>query len=149
MLEDRLNRSPDCVDEFARRRESLGAESGDVEITLIWNDVADLDLSVLCPNNETIMFEKRHACGGELDIDKNNKREGATATDAMEHIRFAKAPDGTGFKVQVHKYVTHPNTTPWYRPGPVPFRVEIRRGDKVEVFDGVVTDDQKVVVKEF
>ncbi len=149
MLEAQLLRAPDCVDEFAERRESLGAKTGDVEITLVWDDLADLDLSVVCPGSESIYFDKRQACGGELDIDKNRTAAEATATGAVEHIVFAKAPDGSGFKVKVHKYVSHQNTTPWYKPGPVPFRVEVRRGDEVEVFDGVVTDDQRVVVKEF
>lgn len=147
ILEDQLAKAPACADEFARRREDAGGQTGAVTITLIWEDIADLDLSVVCPAGGTIMFEKRQACGGVLDIDANNKA--ATATmQPIENIYFSDAPTGGKYQIQVHKFVKH-KTGPWYRPGPVPFKVQISRNGQTTEIPGVVTDDQRVIVKEF
>jgi len=147
ILEDQLAKSPKCTDEFARRREDAGGQTGAVTITLIWENVADLDLSVICPGGASIMFEKRELCGGVLDVDANNKQ--LTATNSpVENIYFSQAPSGGKFQIQVHKFVSHPGGR-WYASGPVPFKVQITRDGQTELIEDSVSDNERVVVKEF
>ena len=37
-----------------------------LNITLVWDDPSDLDLSVLCPSGTTINYKNKRACEGEL-----------------------------------------------------------------------------------
>jgi uncharacterized protein YfaP (DUF2135 family) len=46
---------------------------GDVKVTLSWNNLADVDLHVVDPNNEEIYWShKNSASGGVLDFDNRN-----------------------------------------------------------------------------
>jgi hypothetical protein len=46
--------------------------TGDVQVTLSWNSVADVDLHVVDPSGEEIYYISRQsASGGELDLDSN------------------------------------------------------------------------------
>lgn len=52
------------------RQVTLG--TGDIQITLTWDNGADLDLIVTEPNKEVIYYDNRHSkTGGQLDIDSN------------------------------------------------------------------------------
>ena len=62
--------------ELRSRLEREGAESSDVQISLMWNNYNDLDLHVVCPSGERIHGGNREsACGGELDVDANVRPE--------------------------------------------------------------------------
>jgi len=59
-------------DELAERLVREGAKSGDVRISLRWDDESDLDLHVITPSSEKISFKsKTSKCGGKLDVDMN------------------------------------------------------------------------------
>jgi hypothetical protein len=65
----------DCppADDMEKRLAEAGAQSGEVQVSLSWEGLADLDLAIVCPSGDMISFkdtEKRN-CGGELDIDMN------------------------------------------------------------------------------
>jgi uncharacterized protein YfaP (DUF2135 family) len=65
----------------ARRIEWEAAlDTGDVRITLRWNNTADLDLHAIDPNKEEIYYDyPRSESGGQLDHDANYPCEGAKA----------------------------------------------------------------------
>lgn len=59
--------------QISRRLLDAGARvGGDVEISLAWNTLTDLDLEVRDPSGELITAEHRHSAnGGEQDVDAN------------------------------------------------------------------------------
>ena len=68
----------------AKRLESYKALSGPITVSLIWNTIDDLDLSVTTPSGETLNWEQKiSTCGGVLQIDANANV--ATKTP-LEHI---------------------------------------------------------------
>jgi hypothetical protein len=96
----------DNVDEFAERLAREGAKTGDVQISLIWNNFNDLDLHVVCPSGERIFFDNRNSkCGGELDVDMNVK---PASRKPVENVYWPedKAPRGT-YKIYIHHYAKH------------------------------------------
>jgi hypothetical protein len=67
--------------------------TGDVQVTLRWDSVADLDLSVIAPDGEEISFANPvGASGGIFDIDSNYPCE-AAITEPLENIYW---PTGSG-----------------------------------------------------
>ena len=60
-------------DEVAARLAREGGRFGDLTITLVWNDEADLDLWVVIPSGEKIYYSNKKSKDGlcELDIDMN------------------------------------------------------------------------------
>lgn len=61
------------IDEMNKRLQHVGAQGGDVQISLSWNSTDDIDLHVLVlPMQSQINWvNKRGLCGGMLDIDMN------------------------------------------------------------------------------
>lgn len=59
--------------EIGRRLKEYGAQTGDVQISLAWDTIDDLDLHVIVqPLNSHINWMNRNSyCGGMLDIDMN------------------------------------------------------------------------------
>ena len=79
---------------------------GDVQITLTWDNGADLDLHVIDPNGEEIYFYHPYsASGGILDVDDTNGY-------GPENIFWpqGEAPEGT-YRVSVHHYPSSPSTS--------------------------------------
>ena len=71
--------------------------TGDVQVTLAWDTLADLDLAVLDPLGEVISFDAPlSSSGGELDHDANYPCE-TGSTPAVENIFWPAglAPPGT------------------------------------------------------
>lgn len=76
---------------FIGRLTRAGAKSGAVTVSLLWNDINDLDLHVLCPNGEQIAFHNKQACGGILDVDRN-AHPCALTNSPVENIAWAQTP---------------------------------------------------------
>jgi hypothetical protein len=86
----------DCGPGFACRQ-CLCVGTGDVRVTLSWNDTNDLDLHVIDPTGEEIYYANAtSASGGQLDIDANAACGNPTTTP-VENIFWAAgtAPPGT------------------------------------------------------
>ena len=95
-----------AMSELRARLEREGAQSSDVQISLMWNNYNDLDLHVLCPSGERIHGgNKTSACGGELDVDANVRAE---TRKPVENVFWedGKAPAGR-YQVYVHYYKKH------------------------------------------
>ena len=87
------------------RLEREGGASGEVQISLAWDDYNDLDLHLFCPSGERIYFNnKKSECGGVLDVDMNVRPVSKTPVENV--VWRQNAPMGT-YKVGVHFYKHH------------------------------------------
>jgi uncharacterized protein YegL len=132
--------------EFRSRLRREGAKTGDVQVSLIWNNYNDLDLHVICPSDEEIYFaHKKCQCGGELDVDMNISPESEAPVENV-YWPHGGAPQGH-YQILVDHYTNH------QRPGcedPTAFRVAISVGGVVEEFSGSISHgDAPRLVHEF
>ncbi len=95
-------------DVFAERLGREGAATGEVQVSLIWFNKNDLDLSVVCPSGERISFDNKISnCGGRLDVDMN---ESGNSEEPVENVFWEKdAPQGR-FRVFVEHFEKHDST---------------------------------------
>ncbi|MEE2714904.1 MAG: DUF4339 domain-containing protein [Verrucomicrobiota bacterium] len=118
--------------EMLARLNRENAESGEVEIALMWNTSDDLDLYCIEPGGFRIDFSnKNSSSGGWLDVDMNIGDGGANySLEPVEHIRWpdGKAPKGE-YKVGVILF-THRSSTV-----SVPFTVAIKAHNEVKEFN--------------
>lgn len=130
--------------EFNQRLQREGAKTGDIQISLIWNNINDLDLHCIDPRGEKIYFNnKRSRSGGELDVDMNVGPP--LSSEPVENIYWSlgNAPSGR-YKIGVHHFKNHGAVDPSY------FKVALKVGDKVQEFSGQTSaGDTVVVVNEF
>lgn len=108
--------------------------TGDVQVTLTWDSVNDLDLWVTDPSGEVIYYRhKTSASGGKLDVDANAGC-GSRTSSPVENIFWSSggAPDGT-YSVSVHYYaVCQPEAL-------TPFTVQLLVDGQRQAFDGTVS----------
>jgi hypothetical protein len=82
--------------EVQERLSNADAGSGEVNVTLSWDNVADLDLHLQCTNGQIVnyknMKKNKNNCG-ELDVDANYP-SGNTSNTPIEHIFIDKAEFG-------------------------------------------------------
>jgi len=129
--------------DFGERLAREGAKSGDVQVSLIWNNTNDLDLHVMCPSGERIYFRNKRSCGGELDVDMN--ASGTFSREPVENIVWAdtEAPEGT-YRVFVHHYRNNGNADP------TKFEIAVTVNGGTKKITGQVTFGQaRVLVHEF
>ncbi len=120
-----------CDPEFAARLQRESGATGDVRISLLWNNRNDLDLHVIPPSGEEISFHnKRSKCGGRLDIDMN---VGGTSDAPIENVFWAHggAPVGN-YKVRVKQFNTRAANDTDYR-------IEMVAGSKVTHYNGRIS----------
>ena len=128
---------------FNNRLKREGAKTGQVQISLIWNNRNDLDLHVLCPSGERISFDhKKSADGGKLDVDMNVSGE---SVRPVENIYWPPRSMQKGiYKVVVHHYSWHGS------PDPTKYTVRIIVGGKSRHFSGTLNHgDHPVLIDKF
>jgi Ca-activated chloride channel family protein len=118
--------------EFSGRLARAGAQSGDIRVSLLWNNRNDLDIHVVTPRQEEIFYaHAEDAFGGFLDVDMNVRGE---TTKPVENVFWARgrAPQGQ-YRVFVQNYGYHETSRE-----PTTFQVEIKNGDEYSYFEGTV-----------
>ena len=126
------------------RLRQAGAKTGDVQISLAWNNGNDLDLHVETPGNEKIWYNQRQStCGGELDVDMN--AGGPESQRPVENVYWPTGESPSGkFRVQVHHYANHGGRDP------TRFQITIKVKDKTQSFSGSLRHgDESKLVQEF
>jgi len=126
--------NPDLT-EFHDRLTREGAQSGQVQVSLIWDNKNDLDLSIVCPSGERISFDNKFsACGGQLDIDMN---EAPTSEQPVENIFWpvGGAPKGE-YKVLIEHFEQHAEEDM------TPYRVLVDDGNGPKEYRGEITNDE-------
>ena len=135
-----------AMSELQARLEREGAQSSDVQISLMWNNYNDLDLHVVCPSGERIHGgNKKSACGGELDVDANVRAE---TRKPVENVFWeeGKAPPGT-YQVYVHHYKKHQKRK---SKDPTKFQVIVTPGGEPLEYNGELSaGDPIMLVAEF
>jgi len=95
--------------EIGRRLRSAGARTGDVQVSIAWNNFNDIDLHVMVEAagpvrgvSQINFFNRRGACGGWLDVDQNVT---PWTPAAVENVFWAHnhAPYGK-YTVAVHHF---------------------------------------------
>lgn len=128
--------------EMSARLRGAGGKSGDVRVSLLWNNTDDLDLHVIDPAGEEIYYgRKKSRSLGELDVDMNVSDY---TTKPVENVYWplGKAPSGH-YRVIVHCYTKR-------NPSNTAFTVEVLNKGEVSTFEGAVFyAKQRVQVCEF
>ncbi len=133
--------SPPADSEYDRRLDREGVQDREVMVTLIWDNVNDIDLHIICPNGQRISYVDMQGCGGRLDVDANGG--GPQTRNPVENISWGtNAPPGQ-FRVEVHHYANHG------APDPTPYRVRVRIGDEERYYNGILTPNQRRGVTTF
>ena len=117
-----------------KRLRDANAQSGDVEVTLTWNNLNDLDLHCVDPNGEEIKYDHKLSdkTGGALDVDQNMSPP--YTQQPVEHIFWprGRAPIGR-YLVYVHHYARHGGSDP------TPFEVTVNEHGRVLHFPGTIS----------
>jgi len=120
--------------EITKRLAREGAKSGDVVISLMWNNRHDCDLHVWTPSNEEIYYgNKKSRCGGELDVDMN---AGSVTSDTpVENVYWplGGAPLGT-YRVEALNYGYHTSDT-----SPYEYTIKVKINDNVQFYNGTLS----------
>lgn len=124
------------VGEIGRRVGQAGGKSGDVQISLMWNNYNDIDLHIVCPHGERIFFAaKTSSCGGVLDVDMN-----AGGPDSNKPVENTVWPTGAAppghYQVFVHHFSNHGGKDP------TPYTVRTVVRGKSQIYQGSVTPNQ-------
>jgi hypothetical protein len=122
--------------ELQKRLKREEAQSGDVQISLMWDNINDLDLHCIDPKGERIFYNhKRARSGGELDVDMNAQEP--FSQQPVENIFWPPdgAPEGD-FKIFVHHYAIHDAANG------TAFTLGIKHGDTLKEIKGTVSNQQ-------
>ncbi|GBC92731.1 hypothetical protein HRbin15_01208 [bacterium HR15] len=118
--------------EIVRRLRERGAQFGNPQLSLMWNNTNDLDLHCIEPTGVHIWFRNRRSerTGGELDVDANADPTRLTERP-VENIYWTpgNAPQGE-YEVYVHHFANHG------APDPTSYTLRIVANGRVREFRG-------------
>ncbi len=118
--------------EIVRRLRAAGAQFGDPQFSLMWNNLNDLDLHVIDPAGAHLSYRNRQSpSGGELDVDANAD---FMTERPVENIYWppGRAPQGD-YQVYVHHYANKG------APDPTPYTLRIVMNGRVREFTGALS----------
>jgi hypothetical protein len=130
---------PPALPEQTQRFDERVDQRGEAQITLIWDGSDDLDLWLQCPDQKSIYFGNRNACGGTLDIDQN--ADNRVSPKPIENITFPSGLVQPGeHRIGVQLYKSKSGQFP------IPFQVRIRDGNGSRVLNGQVLREREMVL---
>ena len=109
-IKDKVKRAGGQVENVAMR------------VSLAWNNYDDLDIHVREPDSNHIYFANK---SGKLDVDMN--AGGSDTRDAVENVRWVRAPQDGVYKVWINQYCRRESVD-------VGFEVEIETAGRLENF---------------
>ena len=120
------------ISDIDRLRDSLGGHVGPITITLKWESVDDLDLSLVEPNGNIINYQRKDSpSGGHLDIDMN--AGGNASYNPIENIYYGAEPPPGNYRVIVKLFSKKSGLKR------IPFRVYVKYHEEVKVIDQIVS----------
>lgn len=138
---EKVSRGEKC-EMVEERADSVVIHHGDVEISLMWNNLNDLDLVCEDPSGEIISFQhKAAASGGSLDVDMNCSNP--LHSDPIEHIYWpvGGAPQGK-YRVSVIYYARHDENIVR-----TPFLITVKANGQQKQYQGELTiPDKKHII---
>ncbi len=134
---------PPLPNDIRERLEKAGGKSGDVQISLIWYNVNDLDLHCKDPSGEVVYFKNPRArSGGELDVDANagttrDGRGAALTREPVENIYWPKdgAPPGR-YQVFINHFAHRES-----EPNKTRFKVNVLHAGQRHEFEGEIENN--------
>lgn len=126
--------------ELGRRLAREGGRTGAVQVSLVWNNLNDIDLHVVSPSGERIFYgNERSLCGGHLDVDMNALR---MSPEPVENVYWpaTRAPWGT-YIVMVNYYSQKDQ-----REALTKYEVHVLVDGVQQTFRGVLSKDMGQVV---
>ena len=129
--------------ELQKRLRREEAKTGDVQISLMWDNFNDLDLHCADPSGEKIFYgHKRSSSAGELDVDMNAR--GPYSSQPVENIYWPTngAPEGR-YQIWVNHYSLHSPVNE------TPYTIAIKQGGKTQEFRGTIRHGQTNMVHTF
>lgn len=141
-------RQHDIEIEIQKRLRREGAKAGEITISLMWDNLDDLDLHVFPPGGQEISYANKRCCGGELDVDMN--AGGACSNDPVENVFWAPLTPGVDgpplgeYVVTLIVYTKRTST-------PTNWKCQITISGESELFEGVCPEGgrQTVEIKRF
>lgn len=125
-----------------RDRNEPELQTGDVQVTLRWDTIDDLDLYVTDPAGDTVAyFNPAIPSGGALDVDANAACSGNLTPTPVENIFWpsGQSPSGT-FDVTVTLY-----TYCRQSPATIPFELTVLVQGETTTFTGAITPENPTV----
>lgn len=136
-FEELINNMMNC------RLDREHAKKGILNASLIWNDIADLDLHCMTPSGEHICFMDRNStCGGMLDVDMNSNRMFASL-EPVENIVWEKEPPKGKYTFFVENFHCWSDDRFPDSKRSVEFCLRIMTNQKIHIWNGVIHHKDK------
>ncbi|MBC7965037.1 MAG: hypothetical protein H7Z17_03845 [Fuerstia sp.] len=131
------------------RVEKAGGRTGEVQFSLAWHTLNDVDLHVIAPSGEHISYSHRTSvCKGNLDVDMNasttNDTDQTFSEEPVENVRWLDrtAPSGR-FTVIVNQFEWRNGRTE------DPYQLLVKLNDVTQLVEGEVNAQENVSVHRF
>ncbi len=129
---------------------NAGGRKGEVQFSLAWHSLNDVDLHVIAPSGERIWYSQRTSqCRGELDVDMNassllSPENKTVSEEPVENVRWLSRTAPTGrFTIIVHQYAWRNGRTD------DDFQLLANLGERTELVQGRVTVERPISVHRF
>jgi len=107
-----------------------GGKKGEVQFSLVWKTISDLDIHVVTPRGQRIFYgARKSACRGHLDVDANapTRKNFSFTKEPVENIRWLKGqPESGRYTVIVHYYQRRGNKR-------VEYEMMAKTGENIDV----------------